>query len=100
MLCVNSYTQKYIDEWRAKLSAQLSTHKNLLRRPVVPDRSANQDICGSHLLPLLHSRSGYACVQERPTARKWLTNGPSDRLATSSVEAKIDLAKSQLDSGD
>ncbi len=30
MLCVNNYTQKYIDECRSKVDLQLSTYKNLL----------------------------------------------------------------------
>ena len=30
MLCINKYTQKYIDECRAKITLQLSTYKNLV----------------------------------------------------------------------
>lgn len=32
MLCVNNYTQKYIDECRLKVNVQLSTYKNLKRQ--------------------------------------------------------------------
>ena len=30
MLCVNNYTQKYIDECRAKVAAQLSAYQSLV----------------------------------------------------------------------
>jgi hypothetical protein len=30
MLCVNNYTQKYIDECRSKVKSQLSAYKNLI----------------------------------------------------------------------
>jgi hypothetical protein len=30
MLCINNFTQKYIDECRLKVNLQLSTYKNLV----------------------------------------------------------------------